>query len=183
MLGAAAALLPAWPGRAAAADPAAATADEALAHERALAAAEGKGVLVEFYASWCVWCEPMDELLNHASVASIVRRRFRTLRMRVWERRGVERARQLAGADDIFTHYLAGGTGLPFLAFVDAEGRALTTSIAATTHENIGYPVGADELDWLESMLATAAPGSTERQRRAARATCVRLYRRANARL
>jgi thiol:disulfide interchange protein len=178
MLAAAATLLPAaWARQAAAADPTAPGAADALARECALAAAEGKGVLVEFYASWCVWCEPMDLLLNDAAMASILRPRFRTLRMRVWERRGVERARQLAGADDVFARYAPAASGLPFLTFLDGAGQTLTSSLCPATNENIGYPVAAAELDWLESMLATVAPESTESERDAARAACIRLYR------
>src|SRR5688572_11019957 len=106
VLGGAAALLPvSWTAPALAADPSAPTAAELLARERALAAAEGKGVLIEFFASWCVWCTPMDALINDDAVASILAPRYRVLRLRVLERRGPELARQLAGADDIFHQY------------------------------------------------------------------------------
>src|SRR5262245_31725621 len=139
MLAGAAAVLPSvWTTGARAADPAAPSAAEAVSRECALAANEGKGVLVEFYASWCVWCEPMDQWLHDASFTSILAPRFRTLRMRVWERRGAERARQLAGADDVFAQYAPAGSGLPFLAFLDGAGRTLISSISPATNENIG---------------------------------------------
>jgi hypothetical protein len=172
-----AALLPlAWPGLARAADPNALSAAETLARECALARADGKGVLVEFYASWCIWCEPMNALLHDDAARSILAPRFRTLRMRVWEHRGVERARQLAGADDVFSLFAPTNAGLPFLAFLDSEGATLTTSAAPQTG-NIGFPVAPHELDWLDAMLTTAAPNSTASQRTAVRAACIRLYR------
>ena len=178
LVGGAAALLPlALASPAAAADPNALSAAETLAREHALAAAEGKGVLIEFFASWCVWCPPMDALLSDDAVASIVTPRFRVLRLRVLERRGVELARQLAGADAIFRRYTPANAGLPFLSFTDADGRTLINSVCATTNENIGFPAAGHELDWFETMLATAAPELTLGQRTAVRNACVRHYR------
>lgn len=179
LLTAAAASAPAlWLGAAFAADPDAPDAAETLARERALAAAENKGVLIEFFASWCVWCQPMDRLLHDPALTEILAPRFRILRVRVLERRGVERARQLAGANDLFVQYGLAGAGLPFLTFLNGEGRTLITSVCAQTNENIGFPVDPHELDWFENMLAAAAPESTPAQRHAARAACARLHRR-----
>ncbi len=175
MLGAAATLLPAaWPTVAAAT----ATAQETLAAERAAAAAEGKGVLVEFYASWCAWCTPMDMLLSHASFTGIVGPRFRTLRMRAIEQRESQRALQLAGADEIFRDYAPGNPGLPFLVFMDAEGRTLINSVSTQTNENVGYPVTREELGWLDTMITTVAPQATREQRLALLRTCMRLSQR-----
>ncbi|MCX7359871.1 MAG: thioredoxin family protein [Alphaproteobacteria bacterium] len=147
----------------------------ALVNEQATAAAEGKGVLLQFYASWCGWCQPMDQLLESSVFTRVISPRFRTYRVRAIEMRENMRRQQLAGADDIYRRYAPEHSGLPFLVFIAADGRTLINSVAPATNENIGYPVAREELDWFDTMVRTAAPQATRDERLAILRACVRL--------
>ena len=148
---------------------------EALLGERAAASAEGKGVLLQFYASWCGWCQPMDELIESSAFRRVVAPRFRTYRMRAIEMRENMRNRQLAGADELYRQYAPAHSGMPFVVFIAANGDTLINSVAAATNENIGYPVSREELDWFDTMVRTASPQATREERLAILRTAVRI--------
>jgi thiol-disulfide isomerase/thioredoxin len=151
------------------------SAAEAIARESALAAQDGKRLMVVFFSSWCAWCRPMDALLEEPTAARILNAHFRILHMRALETRGSQRAQQLAGADDLLRGYADDQAGLPFLAFVDPDGEVIATSISTIDGQNIGFPVEPHELDGFDAMLSVAAPGMTARERATIRAACVRV--------
>jgi len=148
---------------------------QTIAAERARAAAENKRLLIAFFASWCVWCRPMDALLDEAEPAAIIRRRFRVLHLRTLEQRSLMRAQQLRGADEVYMQYATPLSGLPFLAIVDGAGATVATSTSPVDGENIGFPTAEAELDWLERMLSLGAPEMSAREHLEIRQACVRL--------
>ncbi|MGE0741699.1 MAG: hypothetical protein AB7O98_10175 [Hyphomonadaceae bacterium] len=152
-------------------------ATEAVRRERMLAAAERKGVLLSFFASWCAWCRPMDTLLQDAAMMRVIGSRYRILHVRALERSDTRRAEQMPGAEDLMLEFAHPSAGLPFLAFLAPDGRALATSFSAINHENIGFPVGEENLDAFDAMIARAAPGVSGSDRAAIRAACTRIAR------
>src|SRR3974377_109441 len=72
-----------------------------LDHELAAAAAEHRGVLLVFFASWCPYCHLLDQLLASEAAQRIVASRFAILNLRVRERRQPWIGQQLAGAHDV----------------------------------------------------------------------------------
>lgn len=170
----AASYVAAWAAPAAASD----SAGEIVARERQLARADGRGVLISFYASWCAWCTPMMAVLEDPPVRRVIEPRFRMLHVRALERREEQRALQLPGADELFLTFAHPSVGLPFLAFIDGEGRVTASSFAGPNGENIGFPVGAADLAAFDAMIARAAPNVTARERAAVRRACVYAVRR-----
>jgi hypothetical protein len=151
------------------------SAAETVAREAALAAADGKRLLLVFEASWCVWCIQMDAMLDDPDAAEILDRHFRVLHLRAQERDEAELAKQLPGADEVYFGYSDGGAGMPFTAVLDAEARAVTTSIQEANGGNFGFPVTDEELDGFDAMLTIAAPGMTAEDRATLRAVCVKV--------
>lgn len=53
--------------------------------------------------------------------------------------------------------------GLPFFAFVDANGETIVNSLRAVAGkpqpQNIGHPYEPEEVDWFLTMVKRAAPG------------------------
>lgn len=152
----------------------AANAAASVARERTLAASQGKHVLLSFFASWCAWCRPMHAFLEDPAVQRILGARFRIVHLRVMEVREQLRAQQLPGADEFMLSYVHPSAGLPFLAFLDNEGRATSTTLSRDDGRNIGFPTESADLDTFDAMIARACPGITAQERAAVRAACVR---------
>jgi hypothetical protein len=151
------------------------TAAAFLEHERDLARAEGKGVMLIYFASWCQWCRLLDRALADPAALAVVGSRFRIVHMRTLERREEMRAQQLEGADDLFRSMGGNASrGLPLFFFLDSEGAVLASSISPNSGVNIGFPVTDEELDALDTIFARAAPNSTVAERAQLRAACTR---------
>jgi hypothetical protein len=149
-----------------------------VTRERQLARAEGRGVLISFYASWCAWCTPMAAVFDDPPVRRIIEPRFRVLHVRALERRDEQRALQLPGADDVFLRFAHPNVGLPFLAFLNGDGGLVASSFAGANGENIGFPVGDADLAAFDTMMTRAAPNITARERSALRRACVNAVQR-----
>lgn len=153
------------------------SAETVLARESAAAAAEDRTLLIAFFASWCVWCRPMDALFEDANTGPIMARHFRVLHFRVGERDAALRALQYRGAEAAFDRITRPerDAGLPYLAILGADGRTISTSRSTVSGENIGFPSSNADMDWFESMLRQGAPQITPVELSHLRATCVRL--------
>lgn len=165
--------------RPAAADPPS-EAEQAILDALAQAVIERKGLLIEYHASWCAWCRPMQALLTDPQVAPILQRRFRILRMQALERTAARRAEQLAGADETLDRYGGPAVGLPFLVFLNPKGEVLAAS--NTFGESFGFPASPEELNAFDSALRRADPRITQAERDVLRARCVAIYRGASRR-
>jgi thiol:disulfide interchange protein len=140
-----------------------------LNQECARAAAEGKGVMLIFFASWCQWCRLMDRSLQEPAAADLIGARFRIVHVRALERRPEMRTQQFEGAEALFQR-LGGGRpmGLPLFFFLNGGGEVIASSVA--TGANIGFPVTPSELDAFDAMIRRTIPTSSPAERAALRA-------------
>lgn len=135
----------------------------AIAQERTQATAEGKRVLVSFYASWCGWCVPMNAVFEDTAVRQVLEPRYRIIHMRALERSSTRRAQQLGNADRVYRSFASERSdGLPFVVILNEDGTTCVNSRSPTTRENIGFPASAADISWFETMLRTGAPAMSD---------------------
>ena len=129
----------------------------------------GKVVLIEFGASWCVWCTHFQAFIHDPAIAPIVNRNFVVLTLVVHERED-KKALEHPGADARMAAWGGASAGLPFYVFLDGTGRRVANSNAMAD----GTKVGADiivtatglELKLMDDMpqRPVGPPGNEPRQ-------------------
>ena len=140
------------------------SADDIIAEAKAKAAAEKKAIFVHFGASWCGWCKRLDAFLERADIKPVFEKYFVPVKLVVQEN-DKNKALENAGADT-WLKKVGGPEGLPFSAFLDAKGKLIVNSKMASNGGppggNIGFPAGAEEIDWFVTMMKRAAPRIAE---------------------
>jgi thiol:disulfide interchange protein len=113
----------------------------------ARANAEGKRVFLHFGAPWCGWCHRLEDWMALPNVAALLGKDFVDVKIDV---------DRMTGADAIQKRFpKCADAGLPWFAFVDAEGKTLADS-TLPDGKNTGYPAAEAEVAHFVSMLNAA---------------------------
>jgi thiol-disulfide isomerase/thioredoxin len=140
------------------------SADEVLAQAKAKAAAEDKAIFLHFGASWCGWCRKLDAFLEKPDIKPVFEKYFVPVKLVVQENEK-NKVLENPGAD-VLLKKLGGPAGLPYFAFLDAQGALIINSrhpsAVREDGENIGYPGQPSEIDWFMQMIRKAAPRISE---------------------
>jgi thiol:disulfide interchange protein len=114
-------------------------------------------VLIEFGASWCVWCRSFDAFVHAPEVRQIIADNYVVVNLTVHERddkKGLENP----GAEEKMNNWGGEKSGLPFYVFLDATGRKIADSNAMPDGSNIGFPGTPQELQMFVALLEKTAP-------------------------
>jgi thiol-disulfide isomerase/thioredoxin len=134
--------------------------DQVLAKAKAKASAEKKTIFLHFGASWCGWCKRLDAFLDRPDIKPVFEKYFVPVKLVVQEN-DKNKALENPGADTLLNK-LGGPSGLPYSAFLDAQGAFIVNSKRPSAlvpeGENIGYPGQPNEIDWFIQMMRKAAP-------------------------
>jgi thiol:disulfide interchange protein len=123
--------------------------DEARAHH--------KVVLIEFGASWCVWCRHFQDFVHAPGVRDIIADNYVLVNLTVHERED-KVALENPGGAEAMTTWGGANAGLPFYVFLDATGAKIADSNAMPNGQNIGFPASPIERDAFLGVLAKTAP-------------------------
>jgi thiol-disulfide isomerase/thioredoxin len=134
------------------------SADQVLASAKATALAQHKAIFLHFGASWCSWCKRLDAFLDRPDIKPVFEKYFIPVKLVVQEN-PKNKALENAGAEALMSK-LGGPAGLPYSAFLDANGALIVNS--KRDGQNIGYPAQPAEIEWFVSMMRKAAPGIAE---------------------
>ena len=134
------------------------TADQVLVSAKAKAGAEHKAIFLHFGASWCGWCKRLDAFLDRPDIKPVFEKYFVPVKLVVQESEK-NKALENPGADALLKQF-GGAGGLPYSAFLDAQGALIVNS--KRNGQNIGYPGQAEEIDCFIQMMKKAAPRMSE---------------------
>lgn len=118
----------------------------------------GKNVFLIFHATWCSWCKRLEKAMDSQELKPIFEKYFVITYLDVLERG--EKIAQYENPDGkALMDKLGGATaGIPFYAFINAEGKTLATSNVMPKDSNIGYPGSLEEINAFMKILKTGAP-------------------------
>jgi thiol-disulfide isomerase/thioredoxin len=140
------------------------TSDQVLAAVKVKATAEHKTIFLHFGASWCGWCKRLEAFLDRPDIQPVFEKYFVPVKLVVQESEK-NKALENPGAEALLRK-LGGPAGLPYSAFLDAQGALIVNSkrpsALVPAGENIGYPAQPNEIDWFVQMMKKAAPKLTE---------------------
>ena len=114
-------------------------ADKILNEAYALAANEGKKVMIVFHASWCGWCKKFDASVTDAACKEYFEKSFVIRHLVVLESKDKKNLEN-PGANEFFIKNGGEGMGIPFFLIFDSKGKLLADSKIRPAGDGLDKP-------------------------------------------
>lgn len=123
-----------------------------------------KPVMVIFHASWCKWCRKLEHALNSPELKKIINDNFVVAYIDVLEQKDKKEELENPGGEKIMNDLGGKDAGLPFYAFLNAEGNRVADSKSMPGNQNIGYPASKEEIKIFTGLLKKSSDRLTNKQ-------------------
>jgi thioredoxin-related protein len=124
----------------------------------------GKNVMLIYHASWCRWCARLDSVLALSPVKEILDKYFVIALLDVREKGEKIRSLENPGAYKMLKKFGGEASGLPFIVFVDRNGKMTANSNIMPDNQNVGYPSADDEISAFVKLLKKVEYRLTEEE-------------------
>jgi thiol-disulfide isomerase/thioredoxin len=115
------------------------SADKILNDAFALAAKDGKKVMIVFHASWCGWCKKFDASVTDPACKEYFEKSF-VIRHLVVKESKDKKNLENPGADEFLNKNGGEGTGIPFFLIFDSNGKLLADSKIRPAGDGLDKP-------------------------------------------
>jgi thioredoxin-related protein len=122
-------------------------------------------VLLIFHATWCGWCKRLEKALNDTTIKSLIDKNYIVARVDVQERGDKIQTHENPGGQNLMSEFRGNHAGLPFIVFLDENGKMIANSNVMPQKQNIGYPGSKEEITAFVNLLKETAPHMTGKQR------------------
>jgi thiol-disulfide isomerase/thioredoxin len=110
------------------------------------AKAEKKSVFLHFGAPWCGWCHRLEDWMTRPEVAAVLSKDFIDVK--------IDTDRTIGGEQMLEKMTKGVRSGIPWFAFLDADGNVIADSFAGENGGNLGCPYTDEEIDAFAKLLA-----------------------------
>ena len=124
-----------------------------------------KNVLLIFHATWCGWCKRLEKALNDTAMKPLIDKNYIVARVDVQERGDKIQTHENPGGQNLMSEFGGNHAGLPFIVFLNGDGKMISNSNVMPKKQNIGYPGSEEEIIAFVNLLKETAPHMTGKQR------------------
>jgi thioredoxin-related protein len=138
------------------------SAEQVLAAAKSAAVEQHKNIFLVFGASWCKPCHQIEAFMEDGKIRPILQKYFVIANLNIEEEQGKHPELNSPGGEKLVGDFGGKDRGVPFIVFLDEQGKLLINSNRPARGKdkggNVGYPAAPEEIDWFMQMLRKTLP-------------------------